>query len=75
MLSDLIKCEILLVPQASPEEISDLIKREEITYLANLKFTKGEISFQDYLDCLEIAGVCIDEYLPVVNTNCMLAGF
>jgi hypothetical protein len=75
MLQELIKCEILLVPQASSEEISDLIKREEITYLANLRFTNGEISFQDYLDCLEVAGVCIDEYLPVINTNCRLAGF
>jgi hypothetical protein len=75
MLSDLIKCEIFLAPQASQEEISDLIKREEITCLANDRFAKGEISFQDYLDCLEVAGVCIDEYLPVVNENCILLGF
>ncbi|MEH1971115.1 hypothetical protein [Nostoc sp.] len=75
MLTDLIKCEIFLVPQASQEEISDLIKREEITHLANTRFALGEISFQDYLDCLEVAGVCIDEYLPVIDTNCRLAGF
>lgn len=75
MLSDLIKCEILIVPQVSQEEISNLIKREEITHLASTRFASGEISFQDYLDCLEIAGVCIDEYLPVIDTNCMLAGF
>lgn len=75
MLLNLIKCEIFLTPQASQEEINDLIKREEITYLANIRFAKGEIFFSDYLNCLEVAGVCIDEYLPVVNTNCMLAGF
>lgn len=75
MIIDLVKCEILLVPNTSPEEINDLIKREEICYLAHTRFAKGEISFQDYLDCLEVAGVCIDEYLPVVNENCMLAGF
>jgi hypothetical protein len=75
MISDLIKCEILIVPQATNEEISDLIKREEISYLANLRLVNGEISFQDYLDCLEVAGVCIDEYLQTVNTNCQLVGF
>ncbi len=75
MITDLIKCEILIVPHTSDEEISNLIKREEITYLANQKFAIGEISFQDYLDCLEVAGVNIDEYLPIVNTNCQLAGF
>lgn len=75
MIAELIKCEILVVPQTSPEEISDLIKREEITYLANIRFAQGEISFQDYLDCLEVAGVCIDEFLPVINTNCRLVGF
>ncbi|MBD2360052.1 hypothetical protein H6G36_02360 [Anabaena minutissima FACHB-250] len=75
MISDLIKCEILIVPQTSEEEISDLIKREEISYLANLRLAKGEISFQDYLDCLELAGVNIDEYLPIVDTNCRLAGY
>ena len=75
MINDLIKCEILITPQISDEEISDLIKREEITYLANLRLANGEISFQDYLDCIEVAGVNIDEYLPIVNTNCQIAGF
>ncbi len=75
MIAQLIKCEIVLVSQTSPEEISDLIKREEITSLANMRFAKGEISFQDYLDCLEVAGVCIDEYLPLIDTSCKLAGF
>jgi hypothetical protein len=75
MISDLIKCEILIVPQTSDEEISDLIKREEISYLANLRLANGEISFQDYLDCLEVVGVCIDEYLVTVNNNCRLAGY
>lgn len=74
MISDLIKCEIVLIPQASQEEISDLIKREEITYLANTRFAKGEISFQDYIDCLEVAGVCIDDYLLTVENNLATAG-
>ncbi|YAF95174.1 MAG: hypothetical protein AB3A66_21760 [Nodularia sp. CChRGM 3473] len=75
MIADLIKCEIILVPQASTEEIDTLIKREEITYLANLRLANGEISFQDYLDCLEIAAVDIDEYLQISDINCRLAGF
>jgi hypothetical protein len=75
MIADLIKCEIVIVPQVSASEISDLIKREEITSLANLRLAKGEISFQDYLDCLEIAAVDIDEYLQITDTNCLLAGF
>jgi hypothetical protein len=75
MIADLIKCEILLVPNTSQEEINDLIKREEITYLANTRLANGEISFQDYLDCLEVAGVNIDEYLPVINTSFQIAGF
>lgn len=75
MIADLIKCEILLVPTASEDEISDLIKREEICYLARTKLVNNQISFQDYLDCLEVAGVNIDEYLPIVNTNCQVAGF
>lgn len=74
MLADLIKCEIVLVPQVSQEEISDLIKREEITYLANARFAKGEISFQDYIDCLEVAEVCIDDYLLTVENNLTIAG-
>lgn len=74
MILDLIKCEIFLAPQVSQEEISDLIKREEITHLANTRFAKGEISFQDYIDCLEVAGVCIDDYLLTVENNLTTAG-
>ncbi|MBE8990634.1 hypothetical protein [Nostoc sp. LEGE 12450] len=74
MLADLIKCEIFLVPQASQEEISDLIKREEIAYLANTRFAKGEISFQDYIDCLEVAEVCIDDYLVTIENNLTIMG-
>ncbi|MDZ7953331.1 hypothetical protein [Nostoc sp. DedQUE09] len=74
MLADLTKCEIILVPQVSQEEISDLIKREEITSLANSRFAKGEISFQDYIDCLEVVGVCIDDYLLTVENNLTIAG-
>jgi hypothetical protein len=74
MISDLIKCEIFLATQASQEEISDLIKREEIAHLANARFTKGEISFQDYIDCLEVAEVCIDDYLLTVENNLTTAG-
>lgn len=74
MIAELIKCEIFLVPQVSQEEISDLIKREEITQLANTRFAEGEISFQDYIDCLEVAGVCIDDYLLTVENNLSILG-
>lgn len=75
MISDLIKCEIFIAPQSSFEELEDLMKREEVTYLASMRLANGEISFQDYLDCLEVAGVCIDEFLSIANNNCFVAGF
>ncbi len=74
MIFDLIKCEIFLVPKVSQEEISDLIKREEITELANTRFAKGEISFQDYIDCLEAAAVDIDDFLLTVENNLSRVG-
>lgn len=74
MIGELLSVEILLVPHTSSDEINNLIKREEITSLANSRFTKGEISFQDYIDCLEVAGVWIDDYLLTVENNLTIAG-
>ena len=75
ILAELVRCEILLVGNLSSDEISDLIKREEITSLANSRFASGEISFQDYLDCLEVAQVDIDDFLITANDNSQLLGF
>lgn len=74
MIDELLSVEILLVPHTSSDEISNLIKREEIISLANTRFIEGKISFQDYIDCLEVAGVCIDDYLLTVENNLTTVG-
>lgn len=74
MLSQITGTEILLSENLTPEETAHLIDRLEVTRLANEKFCKGEISFADYLDCLEVAEVDIDDYLIGVEENLQEAG-
>ncbi|HYW21552.1 MAG TPA: hypothetical protein VE956_20065 [Nodularia sp. (in: cyanobacteria)] len=66
---------IILCPSASPEEIEEFVKREEIGHLAMSRFIVGEISFSDYLDCLEVIGTNIDDFLIISNNNCQGVGF
>ena len=74
-IDDVIGVHIITVPNMSDDEINDLIKREEVVSLAKEKFTKGEITFQDFLDCLEVAEVNIDEFLGIANSNAHAMGF
>lgn len=72
---DVIGLHIITGSSMSDDEIADLIKREEITALASENFAKGKISFQDFLDCLEVAGVNIDEFRQTANNNAYILGF
>lgn len=74
MLSQITSLEILVTEDLTPQEIDHLIDQLEVTRLANEKFCKGEISFADYLDCLEVAEVDIDDYLIGVEENLHEAG-
>jgi hypothetical protein len=75
LIDQLLSFDIVLVNHPDNDEINNLIKREEICSLAKTQFIKGEISFQDFLDCLEVAEISIDEYLPILNENCRMDGF
>ena len=59
--------EIIIVKGTCQEEIQDLVFREEIAALALKRFLSEEISWQDYLDCLEVAGMNVDQYLGNVD--------
>jgi hypothetical protein len=60
---------------ACEDEIRNLIKREEIASLARQRFLSGQISFQDFLDCLEIAQMDIDNFLQTNDENAQMMGF
>ncbi|NET72922.1 MAG: hypothetical protein F6K62_18915 [Sphaerospermopsis sp. SIO1G2] len=54
--------EIFITPVNScPEEIENLIEREEVASLARRRFLEGLISFDDFMDCLKLAGMNIDD--------------
>lgn len=60
---------------ACKDEIKNLIEREEVASLARQKFMAGEISFQDFLDCLEIAQIDVNDFLEINDENARLMGF
>lgn len=60
---------------ACADEIKNLIEREELASLAREKMLSGEISFQDFLDCLELAQIDVDDFLLVNDENAKLMGF
>lgn len=74
-VAELLSTVIAVTGNPSSDEIADLIKREEVASLANERLAKGEISFQDYLDCLEVAEINIDQFLLTADSNCQEAGF
>jgi hypothetical protein len=73
MIEAILQSEIILVRPCN-EEVTHLIKQLEIAEMATAKFTKGEISFSDFLELMELAEVDIDEYLGVVETNLLEVG-
>ncbi|MTJ56021.1 hypothetical protein FJR38_26910 [Anabaena sp. UHCC 0253] len=72
---DVLGIHIITTSNLSDDEISDLIRREELANLAKDSFLKSKISFQDFLDCLELAQVNIDDFLICANDNAHAVGF
>lgn len=67
--------ETLLTTVISGGECSpDAIARYMATVTARDRFLRGEISFEDYLDILEWAGVEIDNFLDVLEDNLLVVG-
>jgi hypothetical protein len=69
---------LVLVKGTNPltdEEIEHLVKCEELAYLANQRLLQGVLSWSDYLECLEIANVNIDDYLVICDDNAKELGF
>jgi hypothetical protein len=47
----------------------------EVTRLAGEALATAKITFQDYLDCLEMAQVNINNFLITANDNAQAIGF
>ncbi|AFZ56911.1 hypothetical protein H6G54_12090 [Anabaena cylindrica FACHB-243] len=75
MIEQILETQIIICHSLSEDEIQDLIMREEISSLATQRFIKGEISFRDFLEFMEIAGINIDDYLQLANDNAQSIGF
>lgn len=56
----------------SPSDMANLLLKEEVANLALRRFLAFEITFQDYLDVLEVCGVDMDEFLQTADDNCSL---
>jgi hypothetical protein len=75
ILDDVVGCHIITTQNMSKEECDDLIKRLEVTRLAGEALATAKITFQDYLDCLEMAQVNINNFLITANDNAQAIGF
>lgn len=75
MFDDIFGVEIIPIQGISTDEINDLIKRHDICAEAKRQLLAFQISWQDYLDLLECAGVNIQEYLNITNENALILGF
>jgi hypothetical protein len=75
MLEKIIASEIIIVEKLGKEEADDLVAKKEVADLATSRFISGQLSFSDFLECMEIAGVNIDEYLICANSNAKIIGF
>jgi hypothetical protein len=74
MLISLIHPQINLIQPLSLQEADYLCKKLEVAQIATDKFVAGEISFKDFLECLELAEMDIDDYLFTVEENLLEAG-
>ncbi len=74
MLDDILGLSIITTEKMSESESSKLIEKLECAELAKTRFIKGEISFEDYLDILELCEVDIDNYLITVEDNLAVDG-
>ena len=75
MFDSVMGIEIIPVCGISPTEIDDLIKQHDICMEAKRQLLDFKISWQDYLDLIECAGVNIQEYLTTSDNNALILGF
>jgi hypothetical protein len=75
MLDQLLDTHIIVANNLSPDECEDLIKRLDICQEAKRQFMSLQISWQDYLDLIECAGVDISEFLHNADNNAFIMGF
>ncbi len=69
MLSEILQPQIILSHPICLGEANYLCKQLEVAQLATDKFVAGELSYADFLECLELAEVDIDKYLLIVDSN------
>lgn len=74
MIEQLIGVEIPLFPELEDDEIAKRIEQEEAANLAMNCFLNGKISFQDYLDILELCEVEMDSYCDNLDSNLIMLG-
>ncbi|MBO1055959.1 MAG: hypothetical protein HEQ27_05285 [Dolichospermum sp. JUN01] len=75
MLDQCIDTHIITVDNLSSDECEDLIKRLDICQEAKRQFMSLQISWQDYLDLIECAGVDISQFLHNADNNALIMGF
>ncbi|MEH1895627.1 MAG: hypothetical protein V7K94_10075 [Nostoc sp.] len=74
MLDGILGLSIVTTERMSEIESSKLIEQLECAELAKQHFIEGAISFEDYLDILNLCEVDIDNYLITVEDNLAVAG-
>lgn len=74
MIEKILQTEIIVIQGISPEEIDDLIKKHEACHDAKISLIKGNISWDDYIDLIGLAGIDIDEFLDEANNDAILMG-
>ncbi|WP_017656229.1 hypothetical protein [Fortiea contorta] len=72
MIESVIGVEIPLYPQMTEDEIALRLEQEEAAHLGLMAFLKGQITFEEYLDILEMCEVDMDDYVPNLESNLML---
>ncbi|MBJ7295796.1 MAG: hypothetical protein JHC73_05600 [Dolichospermum sp.] len=70
-----IETQILVTTDLSPDECDDLIKRLDICQEAKKLLMSLEISWDDYLDLIESAGVDMTDFLQTADDNAFAMGF
>lgn len=74
MINEILNLQVITAPGTTIQESKHLIKQLECAELAKTAFIRGELSFQDYCDILQLCGVNVDEYLLQIEANLNLAG-
>jgi len=75
MLDQFLDTHIIVADNLSPDECEDLIKRLDICQEAKRQFMSLQISWQDYLDLIECAGVDMSDFLQTADDNALIMGF